>query len=114
MPRATRKDMSVQHEDDVATILGGYRESRSGADPHRPGDVYIAGGFHRKLLIECKCTEGDSIRFTRTVWEKIEDEAATRGASPAVCLRLRDPHDPRRTRDLIVVDLNDFDEWFGV
>lgn len=99
-PRTT-KAKSVEQENDIAKAYGGRRTSASGANPSDLGDV-VATDY----LIEAKYTEGKSLSLSRAVWNKIHDEAYTRGRTPLMALRFRDP-DKRQNLDLIVMDIND-------
>ena len=120
MPKKTAKEMSVEHEEFIAGVLGGRRHEDSGANAHAPGDVFVAGYdptyktidgalTRQTLVVECKCTEKGSISIKREVWEKARMEADTCGGRPLVALRFRDPHGGRH-RDLIVTSLDDFVE----
>lgn len=74
--RASRKQ-----EREVAEILGGRVVRASGALPGKGGDVE-AGRF----LVEAKRTDKRQFTFKLETWQKIEDEAALAGKTPAMVL----------------------------
>lgn len=110
MPKLSNKQMSVEHEDFIASTFGGKRERASGASITAPGDVYVpqeATAYNEKLLIECKVSESGTVSISRAGVNKIREEAATRGCRPMVALRLRDPYNPSKHVDVIMKLLDD-------
>jgi Holliday junction resolvase len=99
----TAKQMSVEHEDFIAKVFGGKRERASGANPTRPGDVYV---HDEKILIECKVSESNSVTINSKKLDKLRQEAAQRGCRPMAALRLRDPYNGDHI-DVVVKLLDD-------
>jgi hypothetical protein len=108
MPKLSRKQMSVEHEEYIAKMIGGKRERASGASITAPGDV-----IGDEYLIECKVSESGSVTINAKQWRKIREEAATRGRRPMAALRLRDPYNKDKHIDVIVKLLDDEveDQW---
>ena len=74
---ATRTASDVQ-EDRVASKLGGFRTSNSGANRFRKGDIHIN---EASLLVECKTktTESKSMSIKKEWLEKNSSEALFMG-----------------------------------
>jgi len=108
MARLTPKKMSQEHEGHVAKVFHGKAEAASGANPTRPGDVYVregspmTRGLGQPLLIECKVSESGRVSITFAQIKKIREEAALRGCRPMVSLRLRDPHNDKRHVNVVL------------
>ena len=101
--RLTAKQMSVEHENFIAEAFGGKRERASGANPTRPGDVYV---HDEKILIECKVSQSSSVTLSAKAFDKLRHEASQRGCRPMAALRLRDPYSTKHV-DVIVKLLDD-------
>ncbi len=97
--RGTVKQVSVEHEDFIASVYNGTRSPSSGGASHDQGDVRTAS-----TLIECKAK--GSPRFPPTTtptllqqFEKVAREAWSEGREPAVALRFYDPSSPLANLD---------------
>lgn len=88
--RGTSKDLSVKHEDFIASAYGGRRSASSGAADNDAGDVRCE--FE---LIECKVTGGPTRPSKLPVFvqqmEKIAEEAYEENRIPALALRYYSP-----------------------
>ncbi len=98
-PRGSKKALSVEHEEFVASQYGGKRSNSSGGAAHDQGDVRVNHGGDA-TLIECKGQFGlrTSSKPTRSTlvsqMEKIADEAWSEGKEPAIALRYYIPESP--------------------
>lgn len=93
--QGSKKQLSEEHENRIATFYGGKRSASSGAAVTDQGDVRTPS-----LLIECKGQFGERtgqkpVRSTLlTQMEKITDEAYAEGKTPAIALRYYVPDSP--------------------
>lgn len=87
VPRLGKKDdqhtRSRAQEDRVAKTTDGRRQPGSGAFAGLKGDVKA-----EDFLIECKRTDGKSIRLTKQWLEKISKEALEAGKHPAMVITI--------------------------
>ena len=81
MAQLNNKEFSTKQEKLIASELGGYPVSGSGARPCAPRDVKTY-----EWLVECKThTKPDqSILFDINVWKKITDEAMATHRKPVL------------------------------
>lgn len=82
----TKKELSKQHEEAIATLYNGKRSRSSGAAVSDKADVRT-----KTEMIECKMSgEPGSPKRTSllSVMEKAADEAWSEEKEPVVCLRL--------------------------
>lgn len=92
--RGTKKELSVRHEDHIASVYGGRRSKSSGAAVTDEGDVYVAG---EGTLFECKGQFGElagngPVRSTLlTQFTKVAREATDLLSEPAMALRFYAP-----------------------
>jgi hypothetical protein len=75
MPKLSRKQMSVEHEEYVAKMLDGKRERASGASITAPGSVTPTH------LIECKVSESGTLDQRKAVAQDPRGSSYTRASS---------------------------------
>lgn len=111
-PQGSKKALSEEHENYVASKYGGKRSRSSGGAVTDQGDVRVID-----QLIECKATFGERLgkKPARSTlvrqMEKVADEAWSESKSPAIALRYYMPGSPLANNygyvDLIVKLLED-------
>lgn len=116
MIKKTNKELSVEHETDIAKWYMGKRSASSGAQDADRGDVRFEIGVDinsdgewcdiYKYTGECKATRANSISINLDVWKKITQEAAEQDRRPCLFLRFYDNGSGRKV-DLVVRDIND-------
>lgn len=79
------KQKSVKQEKKLAKKLDGLARKGSGCGALNKGDVVSKG-----WLAECKYTGKQSIRLTKKMIEKIEQEAVEIGKEPLIELQIQD------------------------
>lgn len=100
MARSTfQKQWAIDHENYVASQLGGRRTKNSGATDSQKGDVDRVSIPDLDVLVECKYTgevtkPAKSISVKLDVLEKITDEAQMDGCQPMLALRITNPDSP--------------------
>lgn len=91
----TKKELSRQHEEWIASQYGGVRSRSSGASDTDKGDVRVVSS---QTIFECKLTgsPGGSSKPSTLLrhMEKVADEAWAESKRPAVALRLFVPESP--------------------
>lgn len=112
--KGSKKALSVEHEEFVASQYGGKRSESSGAAAHDQGDVRV---LDADSLFECKGqfgkrTGSKPVRSTLvSQMEKIADEAWAESREPVVALRFYMPESPLANNfgfvDLVVRLLSD-------
>lgn len=110
----TKKELSVRHENHVASAYGGRRSPSSGGSPVDKGDVKV---IDDNTLFECKAKFGMLVGSTPVKstlvkqMEKIADEAWESLKEPALALRFYCPEsylaDWNGWVDLVVRRLSD-------
>lgn len=83
MSRSPGQKESQHHERRLADLLDGSRPAASGAFWSRKGDVRTD-----EFLIEHKYTAKKSMSITRTVLDKIRDEAILDGRTPVLAVHI--------------------------
>lgn len=88
--RGSSKDLSIRHEDFIASVYNGRRSRSSGASDNDAGDVRC-----EHELIECKVTGGPTRPSKLPIFvqqmEKIAQEAYEEGRIPALAMRFYSP-----------------------
>lgn len=108
--RGSSKDLSVRHEDHIASVYDGVRSKSSGAADNDAGDVRC-----EDTLFECKVTGGPTRPSKLPVFvqqmEKIAEEAYEESRHPALALRFYEPDSILANRegwiDLVVRRVDD-------
>lgn len=93
------KQLSTQHENQIADMYGGVRSRSSGASVRDAGDVRKRVGTHDGTLFECKRKGSHNSPLKRKPtllrqMEKIADEAYAEHFEPALALRFYWPESP--------------------
>lgn len=103
------KDMGDAHEDAIADLLGGRQSRGSGNQWQNPIDGRQSRR-HRLYAFawDCKSTLAKSMSVSLAMWDKAREQAG--GERPMIPIRFYADEKLRVTRDLIVVDANDFAE----
>lgn len=78
------------------------RSKSSGASFHDNIDV-----TSEHFVFECEATEKKSYGLKREFWEEVRGKAYN-NKIPALCFRFRNTKNPRKSVDLIALDINDF------
>lgn len=100
--KQARSKRPKAHEKSTATALGGRRTPASGARPWAKGDVDGVSLGAMEFLIECKRTEGSSLRVEGAWLTKITDEAHRKtGREPALAIQIGEL--PDGLRDWVAV-----------
>lgn len=115
--RGSQKELSVQQEKHIAATLQGRRTINTGAGDKEKADILLDDC---SVLVECKYT-GDVIEPAKSIsvkledLEKVWDQAAQIGFSPALAIRITNPDsrlsDDRGHVDWVAVPARDFD-WY--
>lgn len=105
-PKTTR-DLSDPHEKYLASLLGGRRTVNSGALPNDPGDGRNQRYTPFAFCWDGKATKKASASVSLSTWDKLVEQSS--GQRPLLALRYYGEL-LTVTRDLAVVDLNDFAE----
>lgn len=100
--KRARNKRPKAHERDTAAALGGRRTPASGSKPWAKGDVGGVNVGALEFLVECKRTDGKSLRVEGTWLEKITEEAHQKvGREPALAIQIGEL--PADVRDWVAV-----------
>ena len=96
-----------KHEEEVAERSGGRQQPGSGNKPGRPADT-----TDTRFLRECKSTKSAGISLKADWLKKIVEDAADRGKTPMIELRL-EGQAPPVPQDWLLIPALDFEEYYG-
>lgn len=121
--------MSQRHEKDVEDIWPESERTIASGAKYEKGDLKTAEVENISFVVECKCTQKVSYSITEKVWNEVKEHAQNRSwtARPALAIRLygsteeetewggvrmNTPEALPIKQDLVVLDLNDFLEFY--
>lgn len=124
-----QQKMSQRHEKDVENIWPEAKRTIGSGSKYEKGDIKTAEIENISFVVECKCTQKVSYSITEKVWETVKEHAQNRSwsARPALAIRLYGPTEEETEwggirsntpdtltvkKDLIVMELNDFLEFY--
>jgi hypothetical protein len=124
-----QKRMADRHEKDVEDLWPESKRTIASGAKYEKGDLKTAEVENISFVVECKCTQKASYSITEKVWDTVKEHAQNRSwtARPALAIRLYGPTKEETEwggervnlpealpvkQDLVVLDLNDFLEFY--
>jgi hypothetical protein len=123
-----QKEMADRHENEVEEVWPEAKKTIASGAKYEKGDLKTAEVQGISFVVECKCTQNASYSITEKVWTEVRDHAQNRSytARPALAIRLYDKTEEETSwgvrantpetlpvkLDLVVLDLNDFIEFY--
>jgi len=126
---AFQKKMADRHENEIAEIWPEASKTIASGAKFEKGDLKTNEVEQISFVVECKCTQNVSYSITEKVWNEVKEHSQNRSwtSRPALCIRLYGKTEEetswggKRTNtpeqlpvelDLVVLDLNDFLEFY--
>jgi len=126
---AFQKKMADRHENEIAKIWPEASKTIASGAKFEKGDLKTNEIEHISFVVECKCTQNVSYSITEKVWNEVKEHSNNRSwtSRPALCIRLygkteeetswggtrtNTPEELPVELDLVVLDLNDFLEFY--
>ena len=128
MSRTFKQRISDRHESDIEAMWPEASKTLASGAKHEKGDVKTSEVHKIEFCIECKATQKKSYSITKEVWQTIKQHAMDKSyaARPVLAVRLYGPTEVEESwgtrevspekltveQDLVVMDLNDFLEFY--
>lgn len=126
---AFQKKMADRHENEIEEIWPEASKTIASGAKFEKGDLKTNEIEHISFVVECKCTQNVSYSITKKVWDEVKEHSNNRSwtSRPALCIRLygkteeetswggtrtNTPEQLPVELDLVVLDLNDFLEFY--
>jgi len=120
--------MSQRHEREVEDVWPNAKRTPSSGNKMEKADVQAQENQGIAFMVECKSTQNSSYSIAKSIWNTVKSHANNKGweMRPALCVRLYGQtnqdeawgireHTPETLPvelDLVVLDLNDFIEFY--